>query len=258
MALGAFWKLAKKPFFRLFEAPPKPPQTMRYPSMFFGMALLASLFSCGAPPSAPVGPDKPSIDTVRAPSTPPRSSIEARVGAEPDSSGFWAELDALPKSLEDVLALQQQIGQSPQGGAACFIVSMGMVASKATLGAQSLAACATGSAVSPSQEPVAYLGKALLRTEFARLREQLDRFPKLAVAYFQGASPDNKYSPEVPYRVHFSTNPSSGEIESGQVKLFVHTQGADSPRPLRLSKDPDGIWRVVEYSSLVVGIKNER
>jgi hypothetical protein len=67
---------------------------------------------------------------------------------------------------------------------------------------------------------------------------QNNKYPYIGKSYFKGATPDNDYTPSVPYEVEVIENAYTDENE-GYKRLFLKSGGADSPRPvtLRLAKD---------------------
>ncbi len=82
------------------------------------------------------------------------------------------------------------------------------------------------------------------------IRDRLKDRGYIVRSYFKGATPDNNYTPAKPYAVEISENSYSRE-EQGYVKLFVHTSGADSPRPITLRLKPStGQWFVWQLSLL--------
>ena len=65
-------------------------------------------------------------------------------------------------------------------------------------------------------------------------------------SYFSGATPDNGYTPQPPFRVTVQSNHVSAE-EAGYMKLFIPCFGADSPRPVKLrQRGSDGKWLLWE------------
>lgn len=42
---------------------------------------------------------------------------------------------------------------------------------------------------------------------------------------------------------------------AGQAKLFVKSGGADTPRPITLARNNAGYWKVINFSSLTVGVR---
>ncbi|MDA3940376.1 MAG: hypothetical protein PF693_13895 [Spirochaetia bacterium] len=57
----------------------------------------------------------------------------------------------------------------------------------------------------------------------------------------------------MPFLIETSTNKYS-EISETEIKLFVACSGASSPRPVRVKRNSSGLWKVDEFSSLVVGV----
>lgn len=63
----------------------------------------------------------------------------------------------------------------------------------------------------------------------------------LPFSYFEGAAPENNYTPTQPYKVTVISDHTSNS-EEGYVKLFIRSGGADSPRPIKLRMKCDGKW----------------
>lgn len=76
----------------------------------------------------------------------------------------------------------------------------------------------------------------------------------LPLAYFNGATPQNNYTPAVPYVLEVMEDPRPQDIEEGYIRVFLKTAGADSPRPLKLRRKGD-MWCLWEYSSILSGIR---
>ena len=69
-------------------------------------------------------------------------------------------------------------------------------------------------------------------------------------SFFDGATPANNYTPSSPLRIQVSSNPYSFEND-GWATLYLHSGGADNPRPVRLRKKPStGQWFLVEIQFL--------
>ena len=67
---------------------------------------------------------------------------------------------------------------------------------------------------------------------------------------FEGATPANSYTPAQPYRIKVTSNQYSFQNE-GWAVLYLHSGGADNPRPVRLRKKPStGQWFLVEIQYL--------
>lgn len=69
-------------------------------------------------------------------------------------------------------------------------------------------------------------------------------------SFFEGATPANNYTPSKPYKIRVSSTPYSFDNENWAV-LYLHSGGADSPRPVKLRKKPStGQWFLVEIQYL--------
>ncbi|MBQ7161780.1 MAG: hypothetical protein IJR90_08745 [Clostridia bacterium] len=83
-----------------------------------------------------------------------------------------------------------------------------------------------------------------------RFMDGADYIPR---SYFNGATPQNDYTPAQPYTVRVSENPYSYQNE-GYAKLFISSGGADSPREILLRLAKDGKWYLWDQF-LLVGIR---
>ena len=88
------------------------------------------------------------------------------------------------------------------------------------------------------------------------LRDRLRGKEYLPLAYFEGATPENSYTPRTPYVLNVLPDPRPQDIEEGYIRVFLKTAGADSPRPVKLRCKPStGEWFLWEYSSPLSGIR---
>ena len=82
------------------------------------------------------------------------------------------------------------------------------------------------------------------------LRDRLAGKPYKCRSFFAGATPDNGYTPNVPYQITVSSNPYSFETENWAT-VYVQSGGADAPRPIKLRKKPStGQWFLNEIQCL--------
>ena len=75
-------------------------------------------------------------------------------------------------------------------------------------------------------------------------------------SYFKGATPENDYTPDVPYTLTVETNPYS-DANEGYKKLFVRSGGADHPREIVLRRKGDGTWLLWDQM-ILVGIREPK
>ncbi|GAB4404831.1 MAG: hypothetical protein OHK0053_30510 [Microscillaceae bacterium] len=163
-------------------------------------------------------------------------------------------LDKLPYHIQRFKETQVQLEDSPEGAAAMFLLAMHIYRQYPIEGSKALiTACggaATKDASQASNPTNRFEGRALLDVEYARIVEQLERYPNLANAYFKGATPTNAYTPEQPFKIEFP----SKQVSESSTKVFVRTAGAASDRPIRVIL-VNSKWRVEEYSSVLSGIQ---
>ena len=96
--------------------------------------------------------------------------------------------------------------------------------------------------------PLSPMEKQFIRDRFMDGKDYIPR------SYFTGATPDNDYTPVLPYTVCLKDS-ASQFAEGGYRKFDVYCGGADSPRPVTLRTKPStGEWFLWEQS-LLVGIK---
>ncbi len=85
-----------------------------------------------------------------------------------------------------------------------------------------------------------------------------DRFRDRAYlmrSYFKGATPNNDYTPDKPYKVEVQTNNYTFQ-QNGYARFLLVSGGADSPRPLTLrKKESTGEWFLWDYKALLTGIR---
>lgn len=89
------------------------------------------------------------------------------------------------------------------------------------------------------------------------LKDRFDGTSLLPLSYFEGALPDNDYTPKTPYTLAVSENKySRDQFADGYITLYVKSGGADSPRPITLRNKPStGQWFLWEFSAVVSGIR---
>ena len=160
------------------------------------------------------------------------------------------EIAGLPTNLDDLLAMQSSLANTPEGGAAVLVAALLTYVKRDPLAEQYLALLVD----------VGQLQSDSLRAiDRQRLKLQLIGKERTVYSYVQGATPENGYQlPDPPYPLSFSRNPYSGKEESGRVKVFIACSGASTPHPVSLKHGADGFWRAWEWSSLLVGVASAK
>lgn len=82
------------------------------------------------------------------------------------------------------------------------------------------------------------------------IKERLNGKFYKTFSFFEGATPENGYKPNMPYVIKVSENPYSFNDENWAT-LYVTSGGADNPRPIKLRKKPStGQWFLNEIQCL--------
>lgn len=150
---------------------------------------------------------------------------------------------ALPESLAQMQALPEASLDSPFKAAALTVCALCAYAADKNIGTEML---------NWLRGP-----RPLNGTEISFLNDRFrDGKTYIPFSYFEGATPDNDYTPSEPFRVTVQSTHVSGE-EQGYMKLFIPCGGADSPRPIKLRMKGDGKWFLWEQY-LLTGIRTPK
>jgi hypothetical protein len=170
------------------------------------------------------------------------------------SEHMAVQIPLLPVSVEQFLDLRDRIAATPEGGAAAMVVALLAYAEGKQLGQECLACAVARSRLVDGAQ--GYKGRQLSNASLQRIDAQIRGRDYLLRSYVSGTTPENGYllsSP--PYTIECLRNPHSGDPASGKCKVFVVSSGADSPRPVTLAVNENGIWKAMEWSSLIVGVR---
>ena len=164
------------------------------------------------------------------------------------------EISRLPQNIDEFLEVRDKISQTPEGGAAMFIVATMMYVNSPE---NDLAPITVAVAKKRLQENTkGYKGYIPNPSDLRLIKDQLKRYPFLPNSYVLGTSPQDGYNiSDKTLKFSFSTNKYSGSADEGSLKLFVPSSGADSPRPIKVTRNDKGVWKADEWSSLLVGIR---
>lgn len=96
-------------------------------------------------------------------------------------------------------------------------------------------------------KPLSAYDRQFIRDRMANKADYIGR------AYLRGATPQNGYTPEVPYTVEVNENPYSYANE-GYATLYIRTAGADSARGIQLRRKGQD-WFVWEFGGILADIR---
>ncbi len=154
------------------------------------------------------------------------------------------QLPALPRTVEEFKALRDTVATTPFGGAAMFAAALAVFSEDPKAGVPLLT-------LAIDQKLLVDGGEGTGGKQPQGLRDFRDRNgqkPWVARSMFQGTSPENGYAlPAGSLSLVFHAQPA--DVQEAEAKVFVHTTGADNPKPMRLRRNDKGIWKAVEWSS---------
>lgn len=82
------------------------------------------------------------------------------------------------------------------------------------------------------------------------LKDRLEGKQYKTFSFFQGATPNNDYTPKEPLKINVHANPYTYN-DNNYATLYLQSGGADSERPIKLRKKPStGQWFVVDFNFL--------
>lgn len=144
---------------------------------------------------------------------------------------------ALPESAEAMKALPFGNLQSPYGTAALCVCALNVFVTDEEAGIAMMNYLKGPDPLSPRD------------IEFIRDRFRDNNTYKVR-SYFHGATPENNYTPSMPYVITVSENPySRTNFADGYLTVYLKSGGADSVRPITLrQKKSTGEWFVFSDS----------
>lgn len=138
-------------------------------------------------------------------------------------------LQRLPVNLQELREMPEMELTAPENTCAMFLVSLYLYLKDKKAGTEVVN-------LLRGPRPMTTYDEQFLRD---RLRDKA----YLPLAYFEGASPENNYTPEIPYVLEVLEDMRPQDVEPGYVRLYLKTEGADSPRPVKLrQKERNGTY----------------
>lgn len=138
--------------------------------------------------------------------------------------------EKLPQTLEELKALKEAELKTPYQAAALAVVALCTFANDPAITFEML------DFLNGPDEVSAYTKQFI--------KERLSNKTYLPLSFFEGAKPENNYTPAVPYKITAFSN-SYSFTEENWGTIFVTSGGADSPRSIKVRKKPStGQWFV--------------
>lgn len=169
---------------------------------------------------------------------------------------YSCTVKAIPQNLEEFTAIRDEIANTPEGGVVAYILALHLYIQNPEEGTKAIIVAMDRACLIPSASNNSYKGFEVGKSDMSLMQSQLSKSPYLPASYIPSTTPQNAYTPsEPPYEFHLMSNKYSGNADEGKIKIFIPSSGADTPRPVVVKVNNRGIWKVDNFSSIVVGIR---
>lgn len=159
---------------------------------------------------------------------------------KPVEGEFTFVFDSLPESADEIKSLPEASLDTPYKTAALTLCALCAYAAAPDIGRDMLNFLKGPHPLSPY--------------EISFLNDRFRDGKHVPFSYFEGATPENNYTPDKPFTVKIFSNPYSFQNE-GWATLHLRSGGADSPRQIKLrQKQSEGKWYLSEQM-VMVGIR---
>jgi len=150
---------------------------------------------------------------------------------------YTINIPAFPEKAEQLMSLWEATLMQPQYTAAMLVLA---------LHAFSLDTAEATEMLNYIKGPV-----DLIEGEFSFMARKAKNSPEILRSYFEGATPENGYTPSEPLQLKIYESAHSRAMEEkGFVTLYVKSSGAIMPRAIRLVHKATGQWFFWEHSIL--------
>ena len=158
----------------------------------------------------------------------------------------------VPESAEQFIELRDKLASTPEGGAACFVAALLAFSKSEEVGLQCLTLAIDQRNVGSGNVYKGYAPIGSVMYHVNRI-SGYQMWPYLGYAYIKGSKASNNYVVSDPLVVDMYRQKNSGSDSSGQVKVFVNTDGFRA-RPVTLKRNDKGVWKAYEFSSLMLNV----
>ena len=148
----------------------------------------------------------------------------------------------LPESVDQMKSLPEAALSNPFQTAALTVCAL----------------CAYGTNKAAGEEMLNFLRgpRPLSAFDISFLNDRFRDGKHVPFSYFQGATPENDYTPAKPFTVTVTAGPYA-DANPGYKKLHIQSGGADSPREIVLRQKGDGQWLLWDQF-LMVGVRQPK
>ena len=153
--------------------------------------------------------------------------------------------EKIPSNLSEFLELEEVVMENPLQTAALTVLALCIYCEDKEIGIEILNTLKGPQPLSTYEQQ--FLNDRLTDKEY------------LIYSYFEGATPENNYTPDKPFKITVMEDPYS-YLEEGYAKLLIKSSGADQSRPIKLrckSNEKWFLWEQFLLSDIKQSIEND-
>ncbi len=150
------------------------------------------------------------------------------------------KFETLPNNITEFSVLANNGLTKPENTCALFICAVNMLANNLNEGLNAIN-------LLKGPQPLSTFDKSWFK-------DRISDKPHLAMAYFNGSTPENSYTPALPYSITFMQDPRPQDCEAGYMRLQIKTPAFDSPRYMKLRQKGEN-WYIWDVNSIMLGVK---
>lgn len=171
-------------------------------------------------------------------------TIKSNINKAVNNTTKSFKFSKLPETLDELKALPEAKLTDYFASAALAVLVLNVWAKDEAVGIQMMDFLNGPNEITPMEQQ-------FVRDQFMDDRKYIVR------SYLKGATPENSYTPDVPYEISVTENPySKDNYAEGYVTLWIASNGSDSPRNINLrTKKSTGEWFVNSYKGLLTDVR---
>jgi len=156
----------------------------------------------------------------------------------------------IPKDVDEFLVMRDELGQTPNGGAACFLIALLVYANNNDLGNKLLTMTIDRDLLVQGD---GYNGFQPKLSDTAAIRASIASKSFFFNTYVGNTyAPQNYQLPSENLTFDFVRNPPAMYKETSEIyRLLVRCNADAKPRMLKMRKDYKGFWKVYEWNGIL-------
>jgi len=157
-------------------------------------------------------------------------------------------VNRIPANTEEFVYMRNVQSNSPEGGAAMFIMSMIIYTTDKNLGMQCATIALDQTRLVSGSTYKGFTPDKSAAEKIAALSEKAKSF--IPFSYIVKTDPDRDYKAVLPFTFSFREMPNNLRSEN-EAKVFVVSSGDQAPRAVYMKRNDKGIWKVTNFDGLM-------